>query len=175
MAKMTRTELIEALADRYKEGGWVGVADGVQDLTGETLPEEQVYQFDLRIQAPTQALAQALADMLLQAAEHDESLKVTYALRDSEPIKPGVVYLPAELEPLPAVIQWDDRNELKNLPVGTRYRSPIRYGYILWEVLPDGFVAPINSNTGELQPSRWDPDMLGHYAFPLTLDYPEEG
>lgn len=167
MAKMTRTELIEALADRYKEGGWVGVADGVQDLTGETLPEEQVYQFDLRIQAPTQALAQALADMLLQAAEHDKSLKVSYALRDDEPTAP--------VPDRPAVILWDDRNELKNLPVGTRYRSPIRYGYILWEVLPDGFVAPINSNTGELQPSRWDPDMLGHYAFPLTLDYPEEG
>lgn len=167
MAKMTRTELIEALADRYKEGGWVGVADGVQDLTGETLPEEQVYHFDLRIQAPTQALAQALADMLLQAAEHDKSLKVSYALRDDEPT--------ATVPDRPSVIQWSDRNELKNLPVGTRYRSPIRYGYILWEVLPDGFVAPINSNTGELQPSRWDPDMLGHYAFPLTLDYPEEG
>lgn len=167
MAKMTRTELIEALADRYKEGGWVGVADGVQDLTGETLPDEQVYQFDLRIQTTSQSRAQAIADGLLKAAEHDKSMKVSYALRDDEPTAP--------VPDRPAVILWDDRNELKNLPVGTRYRSPIRYGYILWEVLPDGFVAPINSNTGELQPSRWDPDMLGHYAFPLTLDYPEEG
>lgn len=253
MAKMTRTELIEALADRYKEGGWVGVADGVQDLTGETLPDEQVYQFDLRIQAPSQAQAQALADTLLSAAEHDESLKVTYALRDDEPVAPtpekdtnpfeGKLYekfwvqwegrealallgdgwqittsdgrryytcgedgvlklrergarkgdwigwkglgealypltvrkLTTVADPLPAVIQWDDRNELKNLPEGTRYRSPIQNGHILWEVLPDGVVAPLNSRTGELQASRWDPDKIGSYAFPMTLVYPEEG
>lgn len=110
MAKMTRIELIEALADKYNESGWAGVADGVQDLTGEVLPDTQVYQFDLRIQAETEAQAKALADTLLAVAERDESLTVSYALRDDEPV------VETTEEPIhyeKGYVQWTDREKLR--------------------------------------------------------------